>query len=53
VASPGNNEVSLNGGLELEYEPVDPDIGEGSGILKLSDRDPIDLPCGPGGESIL
>ena len=41
------------GSLEPEYEPVDSDIGEGSGVLKLSDRDPTDLPCRPGGRSVL
>ena len=55
MASPGSDEVRLNGEAynRTEYEPVDSDIGEGSGVLKPSDRDPVDLPFGPGGRSVL
>ena len=40
------------GSLEPGYEPVDSDVGEGSGVLKLSSRDSIDLPYRPRGRSI-
>ena len=41
------------GSFQPGYEPEDSGIGEGSGVLELSGCDSIDLPCGPGGRSVL